>query len=118
MKSTLFKALCLIILSIFPIFTNADFVANRSLSTNEISREEITHIFLFIKKFDTRQGARLTVILPPRGSYLMRVLATHELQMSATQYLASVDARISDGTAAPIFAETEAEVISKLSINV
>lgn len=103
-------------LMLFPVKTvNAEFFANTGLRANEISREELIQIFLFFKKFDTKQGVKITVVLPPPDSYLFRLLATSELHQSASQYYSSIQARIASGTAAPVFAATEAEVLIKVA---
>lgn len=103
------------LLVIVPKFTKADFVVNHTISTNEMSRDELTQIFLFLKKYESKQGVRMTVILPPPDSYLFKVLATSELGSTSSQYLANVRSKIAAGTAQPIFAETEAEILIKVS---
>ena len=108
-------AILLVFLSLTPTSTNADFVVNRSINASELTREELIQIFFFFKKFETRQGVRLTIVLPPPGSYLFKQLATGELGTTPSQYLASVRARVSDGSANPIFAETDAEILIKIS---
>ncbi len=105
----------LVFLSLTPTSTNADFVVNRSINASELTREELIQIFFFFKKFETRQGVRLTIVLPPPDSFLFKQLATGELGTTPSQYLASVRARVSDGSANPIFAETDAEILIKIS---
>ena len=107
--------LAAILLMIIPKTSRADFIVNHNISTSELSREDIFQIFFFIKKFDNRLGVKLTVILPPPNSYLFKQLATQELDMSASQYLNSIKARMVDGSAAPVFAESEAEVLIKIA---
>jgi hypothetical protein len=80
-----------------------------------MTREEIIQIFFFFKKYEARQGVKLTVVLPPPNSYLFRTLATVELGVSSSQYLDSIRARVAEGSANPVWAETEAEILIKVS---
>lgn len=107
--------LAAILLVIIPKTSRADFIVNHSISTSELSREEVFQIFFFLKKFDSKLGVKLIVILPPPNSYLFKQLATQELDMSASQYLSSIRARIVDGSAHPVFADSEAEVLIKVA---
>ena len=111
----LYYFLAIVLLLAFPKSSKADFVVNQSIISNEMTQEEIIHIFFFYKKYDARQGSKLVVILPPANSYLFKQLATKELNTSASQYLTSVKAKIAEGSASPIFVETEAEVLIKVS---
>lgn len=115
MKRAFISYILLFFLSFLPISTNADFVANRSINRFEMTREEIIQIFFFFKKFEARQGVKLTVVLPPPNSYLFRTLATNELGVSSSQYLDSIRARVTEGSANPVWAETEAEILIKVS---
>ena len=115
MKRAFTSYFLLFFLSFLPISTNADFLANRSINRSEMTREEIIQIFFFFKKYEARQGVKLTVILPPPNSYLFRTLATSELEVSSSQYLDSIRARVSEGSANPVWAETEAEILIKIA---
>lgn len=115
MKRAFKSCILLFFLSFLPISTNADFLANRSINRSEMTREEIIQIFFFFKKYEARQGVKLTVILPPPNSYLFRTLATSELEVSSSQYLDSIRARVSEGSANPVWAETEAEILIKIA---
>ena len=115
MKRAFTSYILLFFLSFLPISTNADFIANRSINRSEMTREEIIQVFFFFKKYEARQGVKLTVILPPPNSYLFRTLATSELEVSSSQYLDSIRARVSEGSANPVWAETEAEILIKIA---
>lgn len=98
-----------------PRWSRADFVVNTSIISNEFTRDDLVQIFLFLRKYEFRQGVKLTVVLPPPTSYLFKSLASNELGMSSSQYYASIVAKMSDGSATPIFASSESEVLIKVA---
>jgi hypothetical protein len=115
MKKLIKTILFFLAFELFVKFANADLIVNESVIETQISREEAVKIFLFYQKFWNRNGARITVILPPPDSVLFKKLAIDELNLGPTDYYESVKAKMFAGAAQPIFAQSESEIIIKVA---
>ena len=110
------KKIILTLILLFWVNTSsAEFIVNESANVTQLSRAEVIKIFLFYRKFWGNSGAKITVILPPPNSLLFKKLATEELNVGAISYYESIKARTFAGAADPVFVDSEAEVLIKVS---
>jgi len=92
-----------------------EMVVNDTVVETQLARDEVIKIFLFYRKFWEKSGNKIVVVLPPANSMLFKKLANEELHLGATSYYEKVKTAILDGSASPVFAESENEVLIKVS---
>lgn len=114
MKNLFISIVCVLLMA-FPTVGSTEMVVNESVIETQISRDEAVKIFLFYRKFWDKSGTRIVVVLPPPNSVLFRRLASEELNLGPTEYYENVKAKMFAGAAQPVIAESENEVLIKIS---
>ena len=102
-------------LATFSNNVNSDIIVNEYVTETQLSREDVIKIFLFYRKFWEKSGNKIIVVLPPANSMLFKKLTSEELQLGATTYYEKIRTSMIDGTASPVFVESENEVLIKVS---
>ena len=114
MKQIFIAIFCLFLLG-FSGRTSSEIIVNEYVVETQLTRDDVIRIFLFYRKFWEKSGNKIVVVLPPPNSMLFKKLASEELRIGPTSYYEKVKNAIADGSASPLFAESENEVLIKVS---
>ena len=122
MAKILLKFLTAALLSLLPLCVQSqqsgsdysDFIANRRVNIDELTRNDILEIFLFQIKF-WQNNTKIVVVLPPYESVSFKRLAQNELKMTTVSYYETLKAKEYAGKATLLFAPNDAFVVIKVA---
>jgi hypothetical protein len=104
-----FIAICLLCVS---LSTSAEFYSNEALNLSSITSIQAFELFTFQSKFISDN--RVTIVLPPVGSKSFKSLAFN-IGKSPNSYMDTVQSKEHGGAAFPVWADSELEVLRKVS---
>ena len=101
-------------LLLFPAVSNSEFIANERAPVVKMTEPDLFQIFMFYQKFWPSTGERIVVVLPPLDSALFKRLA-YTLKLDSVSYRDSITSKIQRDGVRPVIADSEFEVLIKVS---